>query len=158
MGFVLSAAFLIVRLVCYAALAAVLFAIVSMALLLETGACSSISTGGVTCSTEQYTDIAGWSLAILLLTTFTGIPGLMAIAGVFFLLRKLFLWLVGRWRRPPDFSLAELAGADAAMAPDGGVAPPARPRWPVFIAKALGVLVAIALLLGMVGAFVGGGS
>lgn len=159
MGFVLRAAFLVVRLVCYAALAAVLFAIVSMVVLLETGACSSISTGGVTCSAAHYKDIAGWSLGILLLTTFTGIPALMALAGIFFLLRKLYLWRVNRWSRSRSASATEAAGPDAAMAPggDSGVRP-ARHRWPVYVAKALGVLASIALLLAMVGAIVGGGS
>ncbi len=84
---------LLFELVCYAALVFVLSGIVALIYVQAGGLCPRFDTGSVSCVTPQAKSIANWAMTVLLLTVFTGFPGLLAIAGVIFGLKR-----IGRWR------------------------------------------------------------
>lgn len=126
----------LVRWICYLALVVVVAGFTGMFILSASGACPTLNTGGIVCATPFYKDLAGYSLSIVLLTVFTGVPGLLAIAGAFFLMHRLFLW--------------RTAGAATAGAPAE------KPNFLIFLLKAFAVLMGIAFLLGIVGGILGG--
>jgi hypothetical protein len=83
------------KIVCYLALACELAAFGSLTALHSLGVCPTINEGGIECTAPAYESIASFGVMVVLMTVFTGVPGLLAIAGIVFLI----LWLVRRWRR-----------------------------------------------------------
>ncbi len=134
----------LVRWICYLALAVVVAGFASMFILSASGACPTLGTGGIVCTTPFYKELATYGLTIVLLTVFTGLPGLLAIAGVFFLLHRIFLW---RTRG------ASVPAADTASPRQ----PTAKPSFLMFLLKAFAVLMGVAFLLGIIGGIVGAG-
>lgn len=136
--------FLLFRLVCYLALAVVLLGFGASFLLPLTGACSSISTGGVVCSSPFYKQLGDFSLGVMLITVYTGLPGLLALAGIYFVLRKIFL------RKAP----APAAAGTATIQKDRATS--ALRPFAVFLLKGFGILLGISFIFGMLGNIWGG--
>ena len=82
----------IVKLACIAALIIVVAGIGSLVYVSAIGACPTLNEGGIRCVTPAYQSVAEYGMTVLLLTVFTGIPGLMAIGGMIFLVRDLMAW------------------------------------------------------------------
>ena len=148
-----SVLFLLLRLLCYAALAVVVLGFGSVILLSVTGACSRIDTGGIVCISETYRQLGEFGMGVMLTTVLTGVPAVLALAGVFFLARKIY-------RRRVSATAHPLAAGPAAGALDDRSAPnraPAKPGPGTYALKGLGVLVGIALLFGLIAGISGGG-
>lgn len=69
---------IILRIVCYAALACVVAGFASLLLLSAAGVCSSLNEGNISCDTPFYTEIAKLGMTVALLSVFTGLPLLAA--------------------------------------------------------------------------------
>lgn len=128
-----------VRIICYLALAAVVLGIGGMYILSATGACPRISTGGIACTTDFYTQLAEFSMTIMLLTVFTGVPALLAMAGVIFLLYDLFQWHGSR-------------AAVAAPSPAGSEQPATgrKPSFLIFLLKCFGFILVATFVLAII--------
>ena len=61
--------------------------------------CSSFSTGAITCKSEGLEELAKLSMGILLVSTFTGLPVLLALIGLFFAVRAAVPALVRTYRK-----------------------------------------------------------
>ncbi len=83
----MSTAYLILRFICYAALAVVTLGIAGMFVVSHPEVCSSFSTGAISCRSEGVEELATLIMGILLVSAFTGVPVLLALFGLFFLLR-----------------------------------------------------------------------
>ena len=92
--------FLLFRLICYVVLVVVVVGFGAMIILTSTGACPQLGTGGVTCSTPFYQSLGEFSLGVMLVSVFTGFPLLLAFTGVFFAIRKFFMWKRSRSVQP----------------------------------------------------------
>ncbi|WP_421856992.1 hypothetical protein [Oricola sp.] len=90
MRVVLRFVFLLFRWLCYAALAYVVAGFGSLILLSLMDVCPRLDTGAIECVSETYTSIAKFGMGAALISVFTGLPLLLALLGLFFLLR----WLV----------------------------------------------------------------
>lgn len=77
----------VLRIVCYIALTVVVLAVVILLALGLSDICPRIDTGAVECSSEFAKYAAQLAMAAVLLSIFTGLPGLLAIGGVYFLVR-----------------------------------------------------------------------
>ena len=82
--------YLILRLICYCALAIVVAGFASFALLGALDVCPRLDTGSISCNTQFLEGLAEFSLAVMLVSVFTGLPLLLALAGLFFLARGLY--------------------------------------------------------------------
>ena len=78
---------ILLRLICYPALLFVGAGIGTLIVLSVSGLCPRLDTGGVTCTTEAAKTMANFGFSVVLLTVFTGIPGLLAIGGVIFAIK-----------------------------------------------------------------------
>lgn len=76
--------------ICYAALIVVAGGFLGMLVLSAGDFCSSLSTGSIKCGSETAQSLAELSFGIVLITIFTGIPGLLALGGVIFAIIALF--------------------------------------------------------------------
>jgi hypothetical protein len=85
------------KILCYLALACELAAIACLALVTELGVCPRLDEGGIECVSPIYESIASFGTAVVLMTVFTGLPGLLALGGIVFLV----VGLVRRRRRRP---------------------------------------------------------
>lgn len=83
----------IVRLVCYAALILVLAGAASLFGPFLLDLCSQQSGGTVACVDPFYRSVFEFGYTVVLMTVFTGLPGLLALGGLFFFIRDVF------WRR-----------------------------------------------------------
>lgn len=81
--------FLLLRLICYPALAIVLAAGLSLIAVKVNGQCAPLSEIGVTCVTKVSQRLADFGLAVGLFTLETGVPIVLAVGGLIFLLRDL---------------------------------------------------------------------
>jgi hypothetical protein len=80
---------LVVRLLCYLALAIVVAGILAAIVVAQTGGCPRFDEGAVQCISPFYEQLGYFALAVLLSSFITGLP---AIAGVVFLIRDLLHW------------------------------------------------------------------
>jgi hypothetical protein len=79
--------FLLLRLICYAALAIVLAAGVALMVISVNGQCPPISEAGVACATKFSQRLADFGLAVAGFTLDTGFPIVLAVGGLIFLMR-----------------------------------------------------------------------
>jgi len=82
------------RWLCYASLVVVLGGFLGAMLLSGLDLCPTFNEGGISCISPFYERLATWSMTVMLLTVFTGLPGLLAIAGAVQLIVRAV-----RWRR-----------------------------------------------------------
>ncbi len=87
---------LILKLLCYAALALVLAGIAALVYVTKTGGCPRLDEGAVQCISPFYESLGNFGQGVVLVTAFTGLPGLLAIAGLVFLVRDFLRWRGGR--------------------------------------------------------------
>ena len=83
----------IIKFICYAALALVVTGAISLFAPPMLELCSPLGGGTVTCTAPIYRSFYEFGFTVAMLNAFTGIPGLLAIAGLVFLIRDMF------WRR-----------------------------------------------------------
>jgi hypothetical protein len=88
---------IVLRLVCYGALAFVTSGIAALAYVSAMGGCPRLDEGSVECITPFYESVGSYGLGVVLATLFAGLPGILAAAGVVLLVRD--LW---RWRKRPS--------------------------------------------------------
>lgn len=81
--------FLLLRLICYPALAIVLAAGLALIVVKVNGQCAPLSEIGVTCVTKFSQRLADFGLAVGLFTLDTGVPIVLAVGGLILLLRDL---------------------------------------------------------------------
>jgi hypothetical protein len=79
------ALFLLLRLICYPALAVMLAAGLALAIVWVNGQCPPLDEIGVTCATMFSQRLADFGLSIALFSAQTGIPAVPALGGVVFL-------------------------------------------------------------------------
>ena len=79
--------FLLLRLICYAALATVIAAGFALIIVWVNGRCSPLSEIGMTCATKFSQRLADFGFSIAMVTLDTGIPIVLAIGGLIFFLR-----------------------------------------------------------------------
>ncbi|MCC2111008.1 MAG: hypothetical protein KDJ16_03130 [Hyphomicrobiales bacterium] len=130
--------FLLFRLFCYAALAAVIAAFALLALLPAIGACTTIGSGGITCGSPWATEAATYAFSIVLLTVFTGIPALFALAGAGFLVH-------GLYRRH-----------SASRSPSPGAKQAASLSFAAFLLRGVAIVLGIVFLAGVIAGILGG--
>jgi len=82
-----SVFFLLLRLICYPALAIVLAAGLALIVISVNGQCPPISDIGVTCAGRNSQRLADFGLTVLGFTLDTGFPIVLAVGGLIFLLR-----------------------------------------------------------------------
>jgi hypothetical protein len=85
------------KILCYLALACEIAAAASLALVSKLGVCPRLDEGGIECVSPFYESIAGFGATVVLMTVFTGIPGLLALGAIVFLI----VGVVRRWRSRP---------------------------------------------------------
>ncbi len=90
-----KAFFILLRVLCYASLAVVAWALVTLQLLLG-GDCPTIHTGAVICNTPEAQEQGNLVMSVMLVTFFTGVPAALALGGVVFLVKD--LWRLFRRR------------------------------------------------------------
>jgi len=128
----------LVRFLCYMALVVLIGGFVSLFLLPAIGVCSTVSMSSISCSTPFYKSIAELGVTVVILTAFTGIPLLLAGAGLIFLLYDVFLWNHARKVRE---QLSEN--------PDDSVKQ-GKPSFLLFLLKFFGVVLVLVLIAGVV--------
>jgi hypothetical protein len=79
--------FLLLRLICYAALAVILAAGIALIVVNVNGQCSPPSEIGMTCTTKFSQRLADFGLNIAGRTLDTGVPIVLAVGGLIFLMR-----------------------------------------------------------------------
>jgi hypothetical protein len=82
-----SAFFLLLRLICYAALAVALATLAAWLFITVNGECPPLSVIGVTCKTKFSEALAGFVITVAEITITTGVPALLALGGLIFLAR-----------------------------------------------------------------------
>jgi hypothetical protein len=80
-----SAFFLLLRLICYPALAVMLAAAIALAVVWVNGQCPPFDEVGVTCATKSSQALADFGITIALFSAITGIPVIPALGGAAFL-------------------------------------------------------------------------
>jgi hypothetical protein len=87
-----SAFFLLLRLICYAALALLLAACLALLVVTVNGQCPKSMDFAATCATRFSERLANFSLTVLGPSLDTGVPIVLAFGGLVFLLRDLRRW------------------------------------------------------------------
>jgi hypothetical protein len=82
-----SVFFLLLRLICYPALAIVLAAGIALIVVSVNGQCPPLSDIGVTCIGRNSQKLADFGLMVLGFTLDTGVPIVLAVGGLIFLMR-----------------------------------------------------------------------
>jgi len=80
---------LVFKLICYLALLAVLAGIASLVFVSTMDVCPRLDEGDIACTNPFYESLASFGMVVVLATVFTGLPGLLALGGVVFLIRDL---------------------------------------------------------------------
>jgi hypothetical protein len=80
---------LLIKLLCYLALALVVAGIAAAVILKHTGGCPRFDEGAVQCISPFYEQLGYFALAVLLSSFITGLP---AVAGLVFLIRDILHW------------------------------------------------------------------
>lgn len=83
----------ILKVMCYGALAFVVVGFISLVAPSMLGLCDEPVGTTIKCSDPLYRSIFEFGFTVVMLTVFTGLPGLLALGGVGFLIRDVF------WRR-----------------------------------------------------------
>ncbi len=91
-----SAFFLLLRLICYPALAVMLAAGLALGIVWVNGQCPPFDEVGVTCATRFSQKLADFGIAVALFSAITGLPAIPALGGAAFLVFDL------RRKRKPD--------------------------------------------------------
>ena len=81
--------FLLLRLICYPSLAIVIAAGVALIVVSVNGQCSPVSEIGMTCTTKFSQRLADFGLAAAGFILDTGVPLVLAVGGLIFLMRDL---------------------------------------------------------------------
>lgn len=84
---------LLLKVICYVALAVVAAGFISLVGPSMLGLCAEPVGTSIKCSDPLYRSIFEFGFTVVMLTVFTGLPGLLALGGVVFLVRDVF------WRR-----------------------------------------------------------
>ena len=79
--------FLLLRLICYPALAIVLAAGAALIVISVNGQCPPINEAGVTCATKFSQVLADFGLTVAAVALDTGVPVVLAVGGLIFLMR-----------------------------------------------------------------------
>ena len=95
------ALFLLLRLICYPALAMMLAAGVALGVVWVNGQCPPFDEIGVTCATKFSQRLADFGLAIALFSAMTGIPVILALGGVWLMVQDLRRWKRNRSAASP---------------------------------------------------------
>ena len=74
------------KIVCFASLALVAAGVAAMAFVIQTGGCPRYDEGAIECISPTYRSIGDFGFAVVMITVFTGLPGLLAIAGLIWLI------------------------------------------------------------------------
>jgi len=82
--------YLTLRVICYCALALVVAGFGSFFLLGAFDVCPRPDPGSISCNTPFQESLASFGLGVMLVSVFTGLPLLLALAGLFFLVRGLY--------------------------------------------------------------------
>ena len=91
--------FLLLRLICYPALALAILASLALAIVSVNGQCPPMTELGVTCATKLSQGLADFSLAVLVTALDTGVPIVLAVGGLIFLMRDVRRWRARRRAR-----------------------------------------------------------
>jgi hypothetical protein len=83
------------RFVCYAALAVVASGIAALVYVVKMGGCPRLDEGSVECISPFYEAVGGYGMSVVMATVFTGLPGILALAGLVMLIRGIW-WRWGR--------------------------------------------------------------
>ena len=94
------ALFLLLRLICYPALAVMLAAGVALGTVWVNGQCPPFDEIGVTCATKFSQRLADFGLSIALFSATTGVPAIPALGGVVLMVLDLRSWQRGRAMNP----------------------------------------------------------
>ena len=86
------ALFLLLRLICYPALAVMLAAGVAIGIVWVNGQCPPLDEIGVTCATGFSQRLADFGLSVALFSAMTGIPAIPALGGVVLMVLDLRRW------------------------------------------------------------------
>jgi hypothetical protein len=81
--------FLLLRLICYPALAIVLAAGAALIVISVNGQCPPVNEAGVTCATKFSQRLADFGLAVAGVALDTGVPVVLAVGGLILLMRDL---------------------------------------------------------------------
>ena len=84
-----TAVFLLLRLICYPALALMLAAGAALAIVWVNGQCPPVNEAGVTCATKFSQYLADFGLTVASFALDTGFPVVLAVGGLIFLMRDL---------------------------------------------------------------------
>jgi hypothetical protein len=84
-----SAFFLLLRLICYGTLVVLLAASVALMIVSVNGECPTVTEMGVTCATALSQGLADFGLAVGEFSLDTGVPLVLAVGGLIFLIRDL---------------------------------------------------------------------
>ena len=82
--------FLLLRLICYPALAIVLAAGAALIVISVNGQCPPINEAGVTCATKFSQHLADFGLTVAGFALDTGLPLVLAVGGLIFLMRDVW--------------------------------------------------------------------
>lgn len=138
--------FIAFQLLCVAALIFVVSGIVAMIIASTSGECPVLNEGNIRCNSPGYQSMAEHGMMVLLLTVFTGFPGLLAMAGIFFIIRAII-----KWRRGP--APATPATAGGAGLPDEAAGTtedsPAKKTW-MFILKIFLIIIGLTMVAGFI--------
>ena len=83
----------LLKAICYVALVVVAAGAISLFVPPWLELCSPLGGGTVKCTEPFYRSVYEFGFTVVMLTVFTGLPGLLALGGVVFLIRDVF------WRR-----------------------------------------------------------
>jgi hypothetical protein len=81
--------FLLLRLICYLALAILVAAAFALLIISVNGQCPAMTEIGVTCATSFSQALADFGLAVGVFALDTGVPIVLAVGGLIFLMRDL---------------------------------------------------------------------
>jgi hypothetical protein len=84
--------FILFKAACYLTLVFVVAGVASLVVVTELGVCPRLNEGGISCISPGYEGLAKFGLTVVLGSVFTGLPALLALAGLVFLVRDLLRW------------------------------------------------------------------
>lgn len=78
---------IVLRSICYLGLLFVASGVGALALVHGLGGCPTLATGETGCTGPFYQAVYDWGVSVLVITAFKGLPGLLALGGLVFLVR-----------------------------------------------------------------------
>lgn len=140
--------FFLLRLICYVMLAIVIVGIGSMVLVSVLDVCPTLHEGGISCNAPLYQHLAEFGMAVLLVTVFTGFPGLFAIGGLIFLAKDIAAWR--RRRSVGEAAGIDIAPSEAVRSHQAGEAKFGKTGWSAIVIKGFLILMGIAFVGGAI--------